>query len=139
LSDAKSILLIDGIARDRRHYADVLKAVLPTAVFFEAENGEDGLTVVRSRPIDAVILELSLPDMSGFDVLKQLAAVAPLSKNPVIVLTRLSYESLFEIAKENGANAAFLKKATSDRLFGDTVFNALYPSRPAPATMPSQA
>jgi DNA-binding NarL/FixJ family response regulator len=129
LSDPKSILLIDANDGDRRHYVDVLKAVLPDAVFFEAENGQAGLKLFRSRPIDALILELTLPDMSGFEVLKQLAAPARLSNTPIFVLTRLSYTTIIEIAKENGAHAAYIKKSTSDQMVQDTVLHALYPTR----------
>ena len=139
MPDAKSILLIDGTDRDRRHYAEVIKAVLPDAVVFEAENGEAGLTLFRSRLIDAVILELTLPDMSGFEVLKNLAPTARLSNKPIIVLTRLSYATIIEIARENGANAAFIKKYTSDHMFQDTVLNALHPTRRVQPTMNARA
>jgi DNA-binding NarL/FixJ family response regulator len=135
LSDLKSILLIDANDKDRRHYADVLKAALPDAVFFEAENGEAGLTLFQSRSIDAVILELTLPDMSGFEVLKQLAAPARLSNTPIVVLTRLSYATIIEVAKENGADAAYIKKYTSDQMVQDTVLKALHPTRRVQRTM----
>lgn len=129
MSDLKSILLIDANDGDRRHYVGVLKAVLPDAVFFEADNGRAGLTLFGSRSIDAVILELTLPDMSGFEVLKQLAPPARLSNTPIVVLTRLSYTTIIEIAKENGADAAYIKKSTSDQMVQDTVLNALHPTR----------
>ena len=129
MSDAKSILLIDGSDKDRRYYADVLKTVLPHAVFFEAENGQAGVALFRSRSIDAVILELTLPDMSGLEVLKQLAAPARLHGRPVIVLTRLSYATIMEVAKENGANAAFIKKSTSDQMLQEVVLSALNRTR----------
>ncbi|HKY71999.1 MAG TPA: response regulator [Nitrospira sp.] len=129
MSDAKSILLIDGSDRDRRHYADVLKAVLSDAVFFEAENGQAGLALFRSRAVDAVILELTLPDMSGFEVLKQLAAPNRRVNKPIIVLTRLSYATILDVAKENGANATLIKKSTSDQMLRDTVLGALHPPR----------
>jgi DNA-binding NarL/FixJ family response regulator len=135
LSDAKSILLIDSSDRDRGHYADVLKAVLPDAVFFEAENGQAGLDLFQSRSIDAVILELTLPDMSGFEVLKQLAAPNRRANSPVIVLTRLSYATILDVAKENGATATFIKKSTSDQMLRDTVLSALHPPRSLQPTM----
>jgi two-component system, NarL family, invasion response regulator UvrY len=40
----------------------------------EAKNGREGLTLLRSTPCDVLLLDLSLPDMSGLDVLRQIKA-----------------------------------------------------------------
>jgi len=50
----------------------------------EAETGELGLEKVESFKPDVVILDLGLPDMSGFQVLKEIRGW---SKVPVVVLT----------------------------------------------------
>ena len=118
----KSILLIDGSGPDRRHYCHILKAVSPNSHIFQASSGADGLKLYRSQAIDCVILELDLPDVSGPALLKQLAL---LSRIPLVVLTRLSYPSVGEYAKQNGATATFVKKMTSDKVFQDTVLSAL--------------
>jgi two-component system, NarL family, invasion response regulator UvrY len=38
----------------------------------EAKNGREALTLLRSIPCDVLLLDLSLPDMSGLDVLRQI-------------------------------------------------------------------
>src|ERR1700748_876156 len=38
----------------------------------EAKNGRDALTLLRGTPCDVLLLDLSLPDMSGLDVLRQI-------------------------------------------------------------------
>ena len=52
-----------------------------------AQSGEEALTVMRREPFDCVVLDLRLPDMSGFDVLERLHKENPLSEVPVIVFT----------------------------------------------------
>ncbi|HWA89842.1 MAG TPA: HAMP domain-containing protein [Rhizomicrobium sp.] len=52
-----------------------------------AQSGEEALTALRREPYDCVVLDLRLPDMSGFDVLEQLHRENPLSEVPVIVFT----------------------------------------------------
>ena len=51
------------------------------------ETGAGALERLRSEQIDCVVLDLRLPDMSGFDVLDQLRAEASLSDIPVVVFT----------------------------------------------------
>lgn len=50
-----------------------------------AFSGREALEVLKSRPIDVVILDIRMPGMDGIDTLKQIKAVYPLVE--VILLT----------------------------------------------------
>jgi CheY-like chemotaxis protein len=52
-----------------------------------ARTGADALTKLRKERCDCVVLDLRLPDMSGFDVLAELRSDAALSDLPVVVFT----------------------------------------------------
>jgi HAMP domain-containing protein/CheY-like chemotaxis protein/signal transduction histidine kinase len=52
-----------------------------------AATGGDALAMLNQEPFDCVVLDLRLPDMSGFDVLEQLRDSATLSDLPVVVFT----------------------------------------------------
>jgi CheY-like chemotaxis protein/putative methionine-R-sulfoxide reductase with GAF domain len=52
-----------------------------------ARTGEEALTALRAAPCDCVVLDLRLPDMSGFDILETLRTEEALSDVPVIVFT----------------------------------------------------
>jgi CheY-like chemotaxis protein/signal transduction histidine kinase/HAMP domain-containing protein len=52
-----------------------------------AGTGEEALEALREEPYDCVVLDLRLPDMSGFEVLEQLRGDAELSDVPVVVFT----------------------------------------------------
>ena len=108
-----SVLFIDGNATDRAFYAEGLRSCSPDYLIFEATDGRSGLDLYRSRRIDCVVQELALPDRSGFEVLVNLV---PRPRRPnvgVIVLTQLGYKGLWELAKQSGAYACFLKEHTS--------------------------
>jgi len=52
-----------------------------------AGTGKEALAALRRQPADCVVLDLRLPDMTGFEVLEQLGADAALSEVPVVVFT----------------------------------------------------
>ncbi len=52
-----------------------------------AGSGQDALAAMRKEPFDCVVLDLRLPDMSGFEVLQELRQESALSEVPVIVFT----------------------------------------------------
>ena len=62
----------------------------PDYVVLEAETGKAGLSLCRSQRVDCVLVELTLPDMSGFEVLIHLVPRARQPEIAVIVLTRVA-------------------------------------------------
>ncbi|MFN3655908.1 MAG: HAMP domain-containing protein [Pseudolabrys sp.] len=52
-----------------------------------ATSGRDALEALRTRPFDCVVLDLRLPDMTGFEVLTELRGESELCEVPVVVFT----------------------------------------------------
>ena len=125
MSDATSILLIDGHHTDRQYYAHRLQVSSSDYVIVEAQTGQTGLDLYHSQPIDCVILELGLPDMSGFEVLTKLVPIARRSAIPVIVLTKFTNQALLHVATMNGAFVALQKHATAGDHLHEVVSTAL--------------
>lgn len=53
----------------------------------EAENGQQGLHHLRTAHPDALILDIRLPDMTGWDILKAMSVDPNLRDIPVILMT----------------------------------------------------
>ncbi len=67
----------------------------------EAENGREGLRKTAEQPPDLILLDLGLPDMSGFDVIGQ---VRGWSSVPIIVLSARGRETDKISALDAGAD-----------------------------------
>ncbi|MCM8570036.1 HAMP domain-containing protein [Gramella jeungdoensis] len=68
---------------------------------FSATNGEKALTKLKSRRFDCIILDLKLPDISGFEVLRKMKSNKDDNNTPVVVYTgkELTKNELDELHK----------------------------------------
>jgi PAS domain S-box-containing protein len=80
----------------------------------EARTGMEALAAARALNPDAIVLDIGLPDISGWDVLEALKADPATANIPVIVLTGIGDR---REAMERGALAHFTKPADRNALF----------------------
>jgi|DewCreStandDraft_4_1066084.scaffolds.fasta_scaffold37489_2 CheY-like chemotaxis protein len=75
-----------------------------------AGSGVDGLAMMRQNPPDAVLLDIMMPEMDGWEVYKQMRADEALKKIPVIIVT--ARNSSFEevIARERAGVDDYITK-----------------------------
>lgn len=77
-----------------------------------ADNGSDALSLLQSRHVDAVILDLGLPDMDGLDIARHIRAgqSGADAGTPVLLLSALPLSVNTHNLPEAGANCRFLLK-----------------------------
>jgi CheY-like chemotaxis protein/HAMP domain-containing protein len=88
---------------------------------FSAYSGSEAIEMLRKEKFDCTIVDLGLPDMLGFDLLKRIKADESLNKIPVVVYTGkdLSKEETSQLNKL--ADTVVLKTVDSfDRLLDET-------------------
>jgi two-component system alkaline phosphatase synthesis response regulator PhoP len=78
---------------------------------FAAGNGEDGLKLAQEKIPDLVLLDIILPGLDGFAVLKEIKANAKTKNIPVVMLTNLG-TSEDKIKGESFGAADYLVKAS---------------------------
>lgn len=103
------VLIVDDHAMVRAGCAALLSR-RPGIEIVEAANGEEALRLAKTLRPDVVVLDLNLPDLSGFEVLKRVRAEH--SGQPVLVFSMYEDPVFAARAIEAGANA-FVSK--SDR------------------------
>src|SRR5688572_24001537 len=74
----------------------------------EAESADELLSFLRTRPVDAVILDVGLGDRDGIEVLKHIRAEFP--RLPVLVISVHS-EEVFAMRALRAGAAGFIEKA----------------------------
>jgi two-component system KDP operon response regulator KdpE len=98
------------LIEDEQRLLDVLATIFrfrwPEADILMATDGETGLWLALERSTDVVVLDVSLPDRSGFDVL---ADIRRTSDVPVVVLTAAKDETDQVRGLELGADAYLSK------------------------------
>jgi len=94
---------------------------------FDAADGEEALKVLEKEKVDAVLLDIILPSMDGFEVLKRIRSHknASIKKVPIIMLSNLSQEDDVSKAMALGANNYLVKAHfTTDEII-DKIKNEL--------------
>ena len=59
---------------------------------FEAANGTDAIAISQREPLDLVVLDVNLPDMSGYDVCEQIKAQPATAGVPVLHVSATAIE-----------------------------------------------
>lgn len=107
------VLVVD----DDQSVRAMLKSMLKDIQFnqiFEAENGREALQLLNTSPVDVVICDWSMPEITGIDLLRQVRSTG--SQIPFVMLTgKADRDSVFE-AKSAGVSAYIVKPLTQVQL-----------------------
>lgn len=117
--DVKKLLIVED---DDDLRSNLVKIMQTKDIHAEtATTGNEALQMLRTSHFDCMILDLGLPDISGFDLLNSIQQSTELAKVPVIIYTGrdLSQEETMQL--ENYGSTIVLKNAASiDRLLDET-------------------
>jgi len=107
-----AVLLADNHAVVRDGLRLILKKTFPGCLVGEAENAEETLAQLRNRGWDALVLDLSMPGKSGFDVLRETKQLQP---NLRVLIFSMHPESQFAArALRAGADGYVSKDSSRD-------------------------
>ncbi|SEN85895.1 response regulator transcription factor [Palleronia pelagia] len=129
MSDGKRVLLIE----DEPNIIEAVRFILSRdgwRVSTHAD-GADAVDAVRARAPDLVILDVMLPDRSGYDILADLRADESMRELPVLVLTARGQQKDRDLALRLGATE-FMVKPFSNQALLEAVRLIAAPSTEAP-------
>ncbi|WP_407640443.1 response regulator [Aliterella atlantica] len=114
----KNLLVVEDDETQRLSTVDLIgnSDVVTTAV----GTGSEALEALRDRHFDCIVLDLGLPDMSGFELIEQINLASD-SKIPIIVYTSRELTRQEEIELKRLAEAIVVKDVRSpERLLDET-------------------
>ena len=88
----QTVLVVDDNPHVVRLLTRMLKAQYPSLRVLEAFGGQEGLEVLRSARPDVVLLDLLMPEMSGYDLLEEMAHDEAIAKTQTIIVSVRSVE-----------------------------------------------
>ena len=99
---ARRLLIVDDDARFRSLLRMVLEGTADFDVVGEADDGQTALTAARELEPDVVLLDVNLPDSTGFELTPQITAA--------VVLTSSRGDDTYATLAEQAGARAFLPK-----------------------------
>jgi CheY-like chemotaxis protein len=106
-----SILLVEDEAGFRRTYSDLFQHYGHDVL--EAADGEQGIEMATSKKPDLILLDLVMPKMDGFEVIKALRGKEATKDLPIIIFSVLGEQNHIQKALDLGANDYIIKGAYS--------------------------
>src|SRR4030067_389642 len=103
----QKIVLVDDDLTFTRLYGSVFK--VHGFDYAIARNGVEALQMAASEQPDLILLDIMLPDLNGFEVLKRLKQDPQTSKITVWVITNLAGQLDKEVAVSSGASDYLVK------------------------------
>ncbi|WP_420236117.1 response regulator [Telmatobacter bradus] len=79
-----------------------------------AESGMAALEMLKTKPVDIILVDLRMPGMNGIDTLKRLCEVAPYARP--IVLSSFEYDEEIYSAIKAGAQGFIHKQAPAEQI-----------------------
>jgi PAS domain S-box-containing protein len=111
----KTILIVDDDARNAFALSRLLASKNLKAHI--APNGPKALELLAQSPIDLVLMDIMLPGMDGYEVMRRIRALEAGRKIPILALTAKAMKGDRQKCIDAGANDYLSKPIDADRLF----------------------
>jgi two-component system chemotaxis response regulator CheY len=108
-------LIVDDFSTMRRIVRNLLKE-LGYQNAEEAEDGAVALTMLRAGSFDFVVSDLNMPNMNGFELLREIRSDAKLKSLPVLLVTAEARKEDIVTAAQAGASGYIVKPFTKGTL-----------------------
>jgi len=113
-----NILIVDDIFTNRLLLKEILGGI--SEKFIEAENGKDAIGIIKSNPIDIVLMDIEMPVMNGLETTKYIRSNFPEPNNriPIIAITAHNPDDFFNDYNSAGFDELLTKPYSFEKVIG---------------------
>jgi CheY-like chemotaxis protein len=115
-SHRTTILVVDNNSIFRKTLLKFLETQFKSIKMIEAHNGSNAMQLVQENVPDLIVLDINMPNMSGFEVAQQVKQEYPFI--PIIILTNYDENEYRLAAKKTLVDAFIIKKNLVSELPG---------------------
>jgi two-component system chemotaxis response regulator CheY len=113
---AKSLMIVDDSATMRKI---IIRTVRMSGLEFdrteEAGNGLEALEKLQSSPVDIVLCDINMPEMSGTEMVKKARQLPSCAQTKIIMVSTESAQELIDGVMADGANGYITKPFTPEK------------------------
>jgi len=109
------VLIVDDFSTMRRILKNMLKQIGFSDIS-EADDGTSALELLKAQEIDLIVCDWNMPQMSGFDLLKEVRSDPDLKDTPFVLVTAEAQRENVIDAVEAGVSNYIVKPFTVDQI-----------------------
>ena len=113
---AKSLMIVDDSATMRKI---VMRTVHMSGLEFgktvEAGNDAEALEKLSSMPVDIILCDVNMPEMSGIEMVKKVRELDSCAKTKIVMVSTESAQDLIDGIIADGANGFITKPFTPEK------------------------
>ncbi|MDE2156656.1 MAG: chemotaxis response regulator CheY [Xanthomonadaceae bacterium] len=108
------ILVVDDFSTMRRIVRNLLVELgFSNPLIQEADDGQNAIEMLRKTPVDLVVTDWNMPNMTGIDLLRAIRAEPALKGLPVLMVTAENNRDQIIAAAQAGVNGYIVKPFTA--------------------------
>ena len=111
--ERKSILAIDDNATQLKIFEKFLGPHYNLAL---VKSASEALGLLKTRKFDLILLDIEMPDVSGFEFLHEIRKIPVYMSKPVVIVTSHSEADIINHAKNSSASGVLTKPVTAKQL-----------------------
>jgi len=113
---AKTLMIVDDSATMRKI---IMRTVGMSGLSFnrteEAGNGVEALEKLNAGPVDIILCDINMPEMSGTELVKKVRELPACADTKIIMVTTESSQGIVDGAMADGANGFITKPFTPEK------------------------
>ncbi|MCL1927314.1 MAG: response regulator [Treponema sp.] len=110
----KAILAIDDNATQLKIFEKFLSSSYELAL---VKSAYEAMGLLQARNFDLILLDIEMPDVSGFEFLHEIRKIPQYMSKPVIIVTSHSEPDILSHAKHSSTSGVLTKPVNSKQLF----------------------